>query len=322
MGAGVRPLLLRRQAIPTGSLHRWPRCPFRPLRQPAQAVEALPRRRPPTTIRHPARLFLCPSRCPTTTVAAAPPPLRFRRVRFQFRCALPTLRLHLAPTVVVGRLHFLPRPARSRGHDHCRRLASRAAGAQRPSRPQPTNQRAQFRLRRRHPLPASPAEEERFSEDCSKTTNSASQSIHRQFRSAPMAAEAPRPCQLRWLKSRARCHRQYPIPASREEAAQPQLRDPKVHPLCPNVQSMAAEAQPHRQESVRAGQHHAIPATPTTAVGRPPKHFPRPDLLETFLPTMAAVQLHSALPARAACGRSRRRACPPEAQRFRPATIP
>ena len=195
--------------------------------------------------------------------------------------------------------------------------------AQLPSHLPPKNPRAQLRLPRRRLLPASPAEAERFWADCSRTTSSASQSIHRQSRFAPMAAEAPQPCPLHSPKSRVHCRRQFLLPASREEAARPRLRAPKARPLCLNVQSTEVEAQLRRRDSTRAVQHPAIPATPMMEAARPPKHSPRPDFraLATFLPTMAAVPLHSVLPDLAACGRLQLPARPREARRFRLAAI-
>lgn len=79
-----------------------------------------------------------------------------------------------------------------------------------------------------------------------------------------------------------------------EEEAPLQLPVPRARLLCLNVQSTEAEEPPRLLESDRVVQHPAILATPMRAAAQPPRHSARPDfpVFETFLPTMAAVQLH------------------------------
>jgi hypothetical protein len=225
---------------------------------------------------------------------------------------------------VAARLHFLQRPAKSRGRGRCHLPALKVAGEPHPNHLPPRSPRGRLRLLHRRLHPASPAEVERFWAECSRTTNSASQSIHRQFRSAPMAGEALRTCPLRLSKRRVHCRRQFLRPASREVAAPWQPRVPRAHLLCPNVQSKEAEAQSRRRESIRAVRRRAILAMPKMVAVRPPTDSPSRDFQEraTFPPTMAAAQLRSALPDLAECGHSQLPTRPRVAPQFRLAAIP
>jgi hypothetical protein len=211
----------------------------------------------------------------------------------------------------------------SRGRDHFLHLGSKVVAVQLPSLLLTANPHVRLRHLHRLLRPASPAEVERFSEDCSRTTNSASQLIHRQFRSAQTVAEAPRPCPLRCSRPRVRCRRQFRLPSSREVAVRRQFPAPTEHLLCPNVQSKEAEAQRRCPESIRAVRRHAILAKPMMAAARLQTHPPPPDfpVLETFPPPKAAAPLRLPIPALAACGRLRRLARRLVAPRFRPAAI-
>jgi hypothetical protein len=287
-------------------------------------VEAQSQRCRPIKLRRHAHRFLRPILSPIAKVGEAQLPPLCRRVRFQTLFSRPT-RLPLpAPMEAVARLRFRRRPAKSRGHDRCRRPASREVEEQLPSRPLPVSQLAQLRFPHHRLLPVIPAVEERSSASCSKTTNSASQTSHRRFRSALLVAEALRRCLLRSRKLLVHFLLPLPFPAWKVVAAQRRRRVRRLHLLCPSAQAMAAEAQRHRLRSALVLRRPAILAPPVMAVAQPLAHSPFPSFqgLARFPATRAAGQSHSAIPARAACGRFRCRGHRPAVRRFPPAVIP
>jgi len=259
----AQPSRLHRSGIPRGYPHRWFPSPrhFHHRRREL-AAEEQPRFHQPTVIRRHASPFLCPNLnlFPTMLAEEARLPRRCWRVHSPSRCARPNRRLRLALKAVVERLRFRLRPAMSRGHVHCRRLAPKEEGEQRPTLRLTVIPREQRHRLNRLLHPQDQAAVERSLAGCSKTTNSKLRRLPHQNHSAPTAAVERRPHRLRPRTSRDRSRRQCPLPAWMEAAAPRPLPARRTRRRGPNVPPTEEAVRPHRQERGHAVRRPNLPA--------------------------------------------------------------